>query len=55
MAIFNIEVKETLSRVIEVEAYSEDEALEIVKNQYKNEDVVLDYYDYINTEISLFI
>lgn len=51
MEIFKIEITETLQKVIEVSAYSLYEALEIIKNKYNNEEIVLDSNDYIDTVI----
>ena len=48
MKTFEIEIKEILSRTIEVKANTEDEALEIVKQQYNNEEIVLDSSDFVD-------
>ena len=37
--------------MIEVQAEDESEALEIVKEMYKNCEIVLDYEDFFNVEI----
>ena len=50
MKTFEIEIKETLSRIIEVKAETENEAFTIVKQMYRDEDVVLDSSDYVDTE-----
>jgi len=50
MGSFKIEVKETLSRIIEIEASSYDEAYLKVKEMYNSEEIVLDTEDYIDTE-----
>lgn len=50
METFKIEVKETLSRTIEIEANSADEAFLKIQNLYKNEEIVLDADDYVETE-----
>ena len=50
METFKIEVKETLSRVIEIEANSVDEAFSKIQDLYKNEEIVLDADDYVETE-----
>ena len=50
MAIFKIEVKETLSKIIEVEAISEDEAFSKIQDLYNKEEIVLDTDDYVETE-----
>lgn len=54
MEIFKIEITETLQKVVEVSASSLDEALEIIKNKYNNEDIVLDSNDYVYTIIGEF-
>jgi len=50
MGIFKIEIKETLSRIIEIEANSVDGAFSKIENLYKNEEIVLDADDYVETE-----
>lgn len=50
METFRIEVKETLSRTIEIEANSMDEAYSKVREMYRDEEIVLDSEDYIETE-----
>jgi hypothetical protein len=50
METFKIEVKETLSRVFEIEAKSADEAFLKIQDLYKKEEIVLDAEDYIETE-----
>lgn len=51
MKKYEVLVEETLSRMIEVQAEDESEALEIVKEMYKNCEIVLDYEDFSNVEI----
>ena len=51
MKKYEVLVEETLSRMIEVQAEDESEALEIVKEMYKNCEIVLDYEDFFNVEI----
>ena len=48
MKTFEIEIKEILTRTIEVKVNTEDEALEIVKQQYNNEEIVLDSSDFVD-------
>ncbi len=43
---YRINVEEILSRIVEVDADNEDEAEEIVKKMYKNEEIVLDSEDF---------
>lgn len=50
METFKIEVKETLSRVIEIEANSADEAFSKIQDLYEKEEIVLDADDYVETE-----
>jgi hypothetical protein len=50
METFKIEVKETLSRIIEIEANSCEEAFLIIEDLYKNQEIVLDADDFIETE-----
>ena len=47
---FTIEVTETLCRHITVEAESADEAVVVVEQRYKNEDIVLDWSDFVDVE-----
>ncbi len=51
MKTFKIEVKETLSKIIEIEASSDDEAILKVKKMYQKEEIVLSSEDYVTTEI----
>ncbi|MFY7734276.1 MAG: DpnD/PcfM family protein [Bacteroidia bacterium] len=50
METFKIEVTEKLSRIIEVEASSEDEAFSKIQDLYSKEEIVLDADDYVETE-----
>jgi hypothetical protein len=42
----NIEVKETLSRVVSVDAETVAEAIYKAEDMYRKEDIVLDYADF---------
>jgi len=53
MKKYRIEVTEVLSRIVETEAENEDNAVEMVRQMYRNCDIVLDASDYIETEISV--
>jgi hypothetical protein len=55
MAKFNFEIKETLSRIIEVEAKSKDNAIELLREKYLNEEIVLDSDDFTDVEIRALI
>ena len=51
MNTYTIEVKETLSRLIEVRSENSTKALEQVNEQYNNSKIVLDSNDCLDTEI----
>lgn len=53
MKKYSIEVLEVLSRIVEVDAADEDDAIEKVKQMYRKCDIVLDDSDYRETEISV--
>ena len=53
MTKYKIEVTEVLSRIVETEAECEDDAVEMVRQMYRNCDIVLDASDYVETEISV--
>ena len=50
MKKYSIEVLEVLSRVVEVEAVNEDDAIERVRQKYRRCEIVLDDSDYKVTE-----
>ena len=52
MKKYSIEVLEVLSRIVEVEASDEKEAIEHVRQMYRKCEIVLDNSDYKMTEIS---
>ena len=53
MKKYSIEVMEMLSRIVEVEAVDEDDAIERVRQMYRKCQIVLDDSDYKETEISV--
>ena len=53
MKKFRIEVTEVLSRIVETDAESEEDAVETVRRMYQNCDIVLDASDYVETEIDV--
>lgn len=53
MQTFCIEVKETLSQLVEVTADTTDEALSLVKHRYQNEEIVLEADSHIATDFSV--
>jgi len=50
MKNYKIEVQETLSKVVNVQASSEEEALIIIKDKYQKEEIVLEPDDFVNVE-----
>ena len=50
MGKYKLEITETLQKIVEVEAKNEREAEQIVKEMYNNEDVVLDYQDFVDID-----
>ena len=53
MKKYSIEVLEVLSRIVEVEAKDEDDAIDRVRQMYRKCEIVLDDSDYKMTEISV--
>ena len=53
MKTYNIEITETLQRTITINADNEGEALDKVQEMYDNEEIVLDWSDYQDTEIEV--
>ena len=53
MKKYSIEVMEILSRVVDVEAVDENDAIERVRQMYRNCQIVLDDSDYKEKEISV--
>ena len=53
MKKYSIEVMEILSRVVDVEAVDENDAIERVRQMYRKCQIVLDDSDYKETEISV--
>lgn len=47
---YEIEIEETLRKVVRINAYSLEEAIDIAREKYSNEEFVLDYQDYKNTD-----
>ena len=48
--VYKIEIEETLQRVVEIEANSPEEAIDIAQNRYSNQEYILDYEDYKGVE-----
>jgi len=54
MAKYHVCIKETLERVVEIEAESEEKACDKVWDMYNNEEIVLDASDYTWTDINVY-
>lgn len=54
MKTFQVEVLETLSRVVEVQAFDEYDALQKVEDEYKLENIVLDSEDFVHVNFDIF-
>ncbi|MBS5853635.1 MAG: DpnD/PcfM family protein [Clostridium sp.] len=48
--IYQIEIEETLQKVVKIKADSLDEAIDIAQNRYSNQEYILDYEDYKGVE-----
>ena len=55
MKAFEIEITETLQVIQEVKANSYDEAFKIIRDRYKNEEIILTAEDHVETEIQPFL
>ena len=51
---YQVEITETFQRIIEVEAESKQDAIFMVDDQYREEEIVLDDADFIDYEIGIF-
>lgn len=54
MKTFKIEIQEFLSEIVEVKAENVDEAISKVRELYRNEKIILNYNNYVTTEINEF-
>ncbi len=50
--VYQIEIEETLQRIVEIKANSLDEAIDIARDRYKNEEYILKKEDLKCTEFS---
>lgn len=53
--IFKVEIKEVLSKIIEVEAENTANAIQIITEKYKSEEIVLDSSDFVEYKIEEYI
>lgn len=52
MPEFQIEISETLSRIVSVDANDIDEAIRKVREQYRQSDIVLDSEDFVSVDFN---
>ena len=48
---YKVEITEVLCRQVEIEADTEDEAVELATEMYEATDIVLDYEDFVSLHI----
>jgi len=54
MSKYKVEITEYLQRVIEVDAESEEDAIALVKEDYRKENIVLDDFDLTGLDIEIY-
>lgn len=54
MPEFKVKIVEYASRIIDVTASDEEMAMQIVKDQYFDEEIVLDYTDFDEVEFEMY-
>ena len=55
MQTFKLEIQETYSEIVEIEAETLSDALNIAHDMYKSEEITLDYSDFITNTIEEYI
>ena len=53
MPMYDVEITETLTKVVPVEAESAKDAERIVELLYSNSEIILDYSDFLDWEITV--
>jgi len=53
MKTFEFEIKEILAKTVKIEADDFEDAYSKIKGKYNQEEFILDYSDYVDTEIEL--
>jgi len=54
MPLYKVEIKEESYKIVDIEANSEDEALEKVEKMYEEAKIVLDYSDFAEVDFKIF-
>lgn len=52
MQVYQIQIKETLSKVVKIEADNLDEAIQMAQKSYQDEDIILDWSDFVSVEFN---
>lgn len=53
MQYYNVEITETLSKTVEIQADTLDEALLIAKTMWNDESIILDNSDFVDYELNI--
>lgn len=53
MKKYKITITETLKKELEIEAGSKDEAMDLVKEKYKNEEIILTADDFVDVDFKV--
>lgn len=55
MQTFTLEIEETCSKIVEIEAETLSDALDIAHDMYNDEEITLDYSDFVTNTIEEYI
>ena len=55
MKIFKLEIEETCSKIFEIEAETLSDALNVAHDMYNDEEINLDYSDFVTNTIEKYI
>ena len=55
MQTFTLEIQETYSKIVEIEAETLSDAIDIANNMYISEEITLDYSDFVTNTIEEYI
>ncbi len=51
---YQVEIAETLQRIVEVKADCPEDAIQKIRKKYMDSEIVLDYSDFIDVDFSLY-
>ena len=55
MQTFKLEIQETYSKIVEIEAETLSDALNVAHDMYNDEEITLDYSDFVTNTIEEYI